>query len=221
MVIVPMRLLVIVVPAGFSIIYIQSGRVILSSLQPGLFFLLVEYFLFLVVIVLQRIDLQPSVTPRRFTITWFTMLLLTFLITWFTSPLRTFLITIYRNVLHTLFNVTFIYGQLLFSLFLDALAGYGYRPGRSLIAYILVIGGFALTYSIIGQNNGYSLSPVAAIVFSLTSFHGRGFFPGTFSPSGTISIDNPLIVGAAIEAVVGLLIEISFIATFTQRFFGK
>jgi hypothetical protein len=26
---------------------------------------------------------------------------------------------------------------------------------------------------------------------------------------------------AAIEAVVGLLIEISFIATFTQRYFGK
>jgi hypothetical protein len=30
-----------------------------------------------------------------------------------------------------------------------------------------------------------------------------------------------LIMVAAVEAVVGLVIEISFIATFTQRFFGK
>lgn len=53
---------------------------------------------------------------------------------------------------------------------------------------------------------------------SLASFHGRGFFP---SLSGETNLHNPLVVLAAIEAVVGLFIEISFIATFTQRFFGK
>jgi len=52
----------------------------------------------------------------------------------------------------------------------------------------------------------------------LTSFHGRGFFPGLENKA---SLDNPLVVLAAFEAVVGLFIEISFIATFTQRFFGK
>ena len=41
------------------------------------------------------------------------------------------------------------------------------------------------------------------------------------SLSGETNLHNPLVVRAAIEAVVGLLIEISFIATFTQRFFGR
>jgi hypothetical protein len=52
-------------------------------------------------------------------------------------------------------------------------------------------------------------------VFSVTSFHGRGFFPGT------LSLEDTLTKLAAPEAVIGLVIEISFIATFTQRFFGK
>lgn len=50
------------------------------------------------------------------------------------------------------------------------------------------------------------------------SFHGRGFFP---SLSGETNLHNPLVVLAAFEAVVGLFIEISFIATFTKRFFGS
>jgi hypothetical protein len=56
------------------------------------------------------------------------------------------------------------------------------------------------------------------LVFSLMSFHGRGFFP---SLSSETSLHNQVVEIAAIEAVVGLLIEISFIATFTQRYFGK
>jgi hypothetical protein len=36
-----------------------------------------------------------------------------------------------------------------------------------------------------------------------------------------VTVDSPLTELAAFEALVGLLIEISFIATFTQRFFGK
>jgi len=103
----------------------------------------------------------------------------------------------------------------IFSLFLDLLAGYGYKPMRSLIAYLLVIVGFACTYFILGHIVGPTLSPLGSLVFSLTSFHGRGFFPGG------IQLDDPLTVVSALEAVVGLTIEISFIATFTQRFFGK
>ena len=103
----------------------------------------------------------------------------------------------------------------IFSIFLDLLAGYGYKPIRSLIAYLLVILGFAITYFILGGIVGPQLSPLGSLVFSLTSFHGRGFFPGG------IRLDDPLTVVSALEAVVGLTIEISFIATFTQRYFGK
>jgi len=106
-------------------------------------------------------------------------------------------------------------GAYLFSLFLDTLAGYGYRPGRSLIVYLFVIFGWATAYFMVGQTVGPHLTPLAALVFSVTSFHGRGFFPGG------IPLDDPLTVLAATEAIIGLIIEISFIATFTQRFFGK
>ncbi len=106
------------------------------------------------------------------------------------------------------------YGRYIFALFLNVLAGYGYRPGRSLLCYLVVIFGFATSYYAIGH---IPLLP-NAFVLSLTSFHGRGFFPGLESKT---TLDNPLVVLAAIEAVVGLFIEISFIATFTQRFFGK
>jgi uncharacterized protein YjbI with pentapeptide repeats len=107
------------------------------------------------------------------------------------------------------------FGQYLFSGFLDLLAGYGYRPGRSIFWYLVIIFGFALTYYALGQ---LSLYPPDALVFSLTSFHGRGFFPGLGNEA---SLHNPLVMLAAIEAVVGLFIEISFIATFTKRFFGS
>ncbi len=106
-------------------------------------------------------------------------------------------------------------GQFLFSGFLDILAGYGYKPGRSVLAYVLVIATFALVYALLGHAIHPAISPLGALIFSVTSFHGRGFFPGG------IPLDDPITVFAAAEAVIGLLIEISFIATFTQRFFGK
>ena len=95
------------------------------------------------------------------------------------------------------------------------LAGHGYRPLRSILWYLAIVIGFALTYSTFGH---LSLWPPDAFVYSLTSFHGRGFFPGL---EGKPSLHDPLIMLAAFEAVVGLFIEISFIATFTQRFFGR
>ena len=53
------------------------------------------------------------------------------------------------------------------------------------------------------------------MVGSLTAFHERGFFATAFQPG------DPQAGLAALEAVFGLLIEISYIATFTQRFFGS
>jgi hypothetical protein len=105
-------------------------------------------------------------------------------------------------------------GAYLFSRFLDGLAGYGYKPGRSLIAYLVVIFGFAIGFHFAGPLEGHPFQYDGALIFSLTSFHGHGFFPGG------LDLENWITRLAALEAVFGLLIEISFIATFTQRFFG-
>ena len=90
-----------------------------------------------------------------------------------------------------------------------------YRPVRSLIAYALVILGFAAAYFALGGANGQTLSWNEAIVISMTAFHGRGFFSAVFQPG-----DLQAAV-AAVEAFIGLLIEIVLIATFTQRFFAR
>ncbi len=104
-------------------------------------------------------------------------------------------------------------GGYLWSGFLDLLAGYGFKPVRTLLVYLIVIFGYATAYYLF--NDGVITSPVAALIFSITSFHGRGFFPGG------LALDAPVTILAATEAIVGLVIEISFIATFTQRFFAR
>jgi len=102
-------------------------------------------------------------------------------------------------------------GAWLFSWFLFLLAGYGYKPGRSFLAYLLVIGTFMALYLLLDPH----LSWYEAIVVSMTAFHGRGFSPSTFSPG------DPLSIASAVEALVGLIIEVTFIATLTQRFFSR
>ena len=52
-------------------------------------------------------------------------------------------------------------------------------------------------------------------MLSIGSFHGRGFF------QPVQSLGDPVVIIAAVEAIIGLLIEITFIATFTQRFFAR
>jgi class 3 adenylate cyclase len=108
--------------------------------------------------------------------------------------------------------------------FLDLVAGYGYKPGRSLVTYAVVIVAFTFLYLLAGQGViTFGLAATAyhglpwyeALVLSVASFHGRGFFQPVQSPG------DPIAILAAIEAIFGLFIEVSFIATFTQRFFGK
>lgn len=110
------------------------------------------------------------------------------------------------------------------SLLLGLLAGYGYRPLRTLFWYLAVITSFAFAY--FQATHGMltfglphsQVQPLAwyeALVLSVSSFHGRGFF------QPIQSLGDPVAILAAIEAVFGLFIEISFIATFTQRYFGK
>jgi len=111
----------------------------------------------------------------------------------------------------------------LFSWFMFLVAGYGYRFGRSFLTYAAVISVFATAYYLLGLNDigphhvlgPHYLSWYEAFVVSMTAFHGRGFFVGTFSPG------DPQALVAAIEAFLGLLIEVTFIATLTQRLFGR
>jgi uncharacterized protein YjbI with pentapeptide repeats len=98
----------------------------------------------------------------------------------------------------------------LFSLVLALLAGYGYRPSRGFLTYIVVIATFSVAYFFAGAHN-----VVEAIVVSVTAFHGRGFFSSQFSPG------DPLAIVSSLEAFVGLIIEIVLIATISQRLFGK
>lgn len=102
-------------------------------------------------------------------------------------------------------------GTWLFSWFLFLLAGYGYKLGRSFLAYLLVIVTFMALYLLLDPH----LVWYEAVVVSMTAFHGRGFSPSAFSPG------DPLSIASAIEAFVGLIIEVTFIATLTQQFFGK
>jgi hypothetical protein len=110
-----------------------------------------------------------------------------------------------------------------FSWLLFLVAGYGERPVRSFVAYLLVLFGFAGAYFAatngllgfgIGAMQMQPLQWYEALVLSVSSFHGRGFF------QPVQSLGDPVAILAAIEAVMGLFIEITFIATFTQRFFG-
>jgi uncharacterized protein YjbI with pentapeptide repeats len=101
--------------------------------------------------------------------------------------------------------------QYIGSLLLYFLAGYGYKWWRSFVAYLMVIGLFAVLYHQLSVHLAWN----EAVVISMTAFHGRGFFPDQFHPG------DPQALVASIEAFVGLLIEVTFIATLTQRLFGK
>lgn len=102
-------------------------------------------------------------------------------------------------------------GSWLFSWFLFLLAGYGYKLWRSFFAYLIVIGFFMVLYHIVDPLLAWN----EVFVVSMTAFHGRGFSPSTFSPGDWLSLIS------AVEAFVGLTVEVTFIATLTQRFFRK
>jgi uncharacterized protein YjbI with pentapeptide repeats len=101
------------------------------------------------------------------------------------------------------------------SLLLDLIAGYGYKPLRSFFAYVAIICVFAGLYLLNAQFAAPHLTWDETLVLSISSFHGRGFF------NSGISLGDTLARLAAGEAIIGLLIEITFIATFTQRFFAR
>jgi hypothetical protein len=115
------------------------------------------------------------------------------------------------------------WGRAFGSWLLDLVSGYGYKPMRSVWTYVAVILVFAAAYFAITNFGATPFLPTQstplvwyeALVLSISSFHGRGLFP-----TG-LSLGDPLAMFAAAEAIIGLLIEITFIATFTQRFFAR
>jgi uncharacterized protein YjbI with pentapeptide repeats len=107
------------------------------------------------------------------------------------------------------------YGAAFGTWILDLIAGYGYKPMRSLIAYVLIVCLFAGAYLLNAQFAAPHLTWDEALVLSISAFHGRGFF------TSGINLGDTLARLAAGEAIIGLLIEITFIATFTQRFFAR
>ena len=95
----------------------------------------------------------------------------------------------------------------LFSSFLYFTTGYGYKPWRSVITYLLVIIAFTFAYSAFA----HVLLLPTALILSITGFHGCGFFVAQ------TSANIPALL-LALEAVVGLLIEVCYIVVFTKRF---
>jgi hypothetical protein len=102
---------------------------------------------------------------------------------------------------------------------LNLVSGQGEAPERILAAYLLVVGSFTglywwLSHAIVTKSQ-QPLQWYEALVLSLSSFHGRGFFPSQ------IGLGDPLAIIAAMEAVCGLFIELILIATFSKRFLNS
>ncbi len=109
-------------------------------------------------------------------------------------------------------------GKWMFWWVLWGIAGYGYRPGRTLAVYGTVL----LFSTLVFTSQNLFFAPQTPIwnalgngaVEGITALHGRGFFAGTIHGGVQVAM-------AAFDAVAGLIIEASFIATFVQRFFGR
>jgi hypothetical protein len=102
----------------------------------------------------------------------------------------------------------------LVSVLLAVLTGYGYRMGRMVGAYVALIAVFAALYHGLGQPGASHLGWRAAIVLSITAFHGRVF-------SAPFTSNSPQSVVTAVEAISGFLFEGLFIAMLAQRVFGR
>jgi uncharacterized protein YjbI with pentapeptide repeats len=109
-------------------------------------------------------------------------------------------------------------GRWLFSWLLAALSGYGYRMWRILAAYSAVLLTFAIVYWLMGVHSFPHESGLQAFwdsfLVSLSAIHGRTTFEqlGAWSPAAWV---------AAVESVVGIVIEGVFIAMLVQRFFAR
>ena len=103
------------------------------------------------------------------------------------------------------------------SLILWAISGHGYRLWRIFAAYALIVVLFAAIYFLAGVPSDPAKTLLGhagnALLMSLTAIHGRVFFEQIgFSTQGWI---------AAVESVVGIVIEGIFVAMLIQRWFQR
>jgi uncharacterized protein YjbI with pentapeptide repeats len=111
-----------------------------------------------------------------------------------------------------LFDDTVVcYGRYVCATVIGALTGYGYRLGRSLCWLLLVVSSFALLDVVIGH-----LPAGEALVFSLGSLGGRGFFPG-----GGADVGHALAGLQTLEAVLGWGIVTTAVASWVMRLSEK
>lgn len=94
---------------------------------------------------------------------------------------------------------------------IEMTSGYGYMVYRAIATYVVLIVAFGLVYLLMDRG----LSLLEAVIISITAFHGRGFIATTFQ------IGSPLAVVSAVETMLGLVVEICFIASFTQRHLNR
>jgi uncharacterized protein YjbI with pentapeptide repeats len=103
----------------------------------------------------------------------------------------------------------------LLSWLLDLFAGYGYKPVRSLVACLLVIGLFTVIDYALGMVYGSHLSWGELLTVSMTAFHGWIFSPHD------VELKGPLDLASNVEAFVGLVMEVGLVATFVHRFLRR
>lgn len=109
-------------------------------------------------------------------------------------------------------------GAWLFSWLLNLVAGYGERLGRTVTVYVATVLGFAGLYFALTNYAIVRSAPMTwheVLIFSIGSFHGRSLI------QSAVGLNDPLAVVAAGEALVGLFIELIFIAAFSRRFLGN
>lgn len=98
------------------------------------------------------------------------------------------------------------YGRFILALVSGVLTGYGYKPWRSLYWY----GAIVLVCAALFYAFGHVQLP-SALLLSLTSFHGFGFF----------AANQAIAWVAKVEAGVGLVIEICFVVTMMRYLLSK
>ncbi len=116
----------------------------------------------------------------------------------------------FRNLQRQLYRAQNRQPEHVLSFLLWLVAGYGLRPARIFISYVAVVSVFAVLYTSIVKD----LAIWDGVVRSINAFHGRGFSVDAGASEATRLL-------AASEALIGLFVEATLIATFAQRFLAR